>query len=94
MTLTREGRPVPFLHELKDITSSREWYKVILDIRGVDRRAELLHGEYVDKAREVDFKICGATPGEQGRVERMLQSYPKVLSSGPGERPASQLTPW
>ena len=44
----------------------------------VDRRAELLQGEYVKKARTVDQKYGGADVGETGGVERKLLSFPRV----------------
>ena len=46
--------------------------------RGVDRRANQLHNEYVAKARKADQQYGGTPLGEVGRVERKLLSFPKV----------------
>ena len=48
--------------------------------RGVDRRANQLHNEYVAKARKVDQTHGGVEAGQIGAVERKLLMYPKVES--------------
>ena len=40
--------------------------------RSVERRASVIHKEYVDKARQTDQEFCGTSPGEIGPVERRL----------------------
>ena len=46
--------------------------------RGVDRRAEQIHNEYVGKARKADQQFGGTPVGEVGRVERKLLTFPRV----------------
>ena len=78
ITINQEGQPQPVLHELKVISASRTRYKVTQTERGVDKRANELHGEYVAKARKADQQYGGAREGEQGRVECKLLSFPRV----------------
>ena len=78
---TQEGdREVPALYEMKVLSSCRTRYprNPRPEARAVDRRAELLQGEYVKKARTVDQKYGGADVGETGGVERKLLSFPRV----------------
>ena len=44
-------------------------------MRAVDRRANLLSGEYRKKARDVDRQYVGTPEGEVGPVERKLEQY-------------------
>ena len=44
----------------------------------MDKRAEELHHTYVKKARDADINYGGAIPGQQGRVERKVLSFPAV----------------
>ena len=67
------------LHEIKVISCNQTRYKPTLETRAVDKRADQLHQEYVDKAKNVDQKFGGAQPGEVGRrVEAKLSTFPKV----------------
>ena len=75
---TAEGQTTSTLQELKIISASRSRYKVTQKVRGVDKRAALIHEEYLGKARTADRLYGGAVEGEQGRVERKLLSFPKV----------------
>jgi hypothetical protein len=78
ITLTLRGLATPTLHKLKVISSSMGRYKVTQDKRGVDKRAEQLHDEYLVKARGADVKFGGESAGEVGRVEQKLVSFPRV----------------
>ena len=75
-----EGREVPTLFEMKVISSCRTRYprNPQPESRAVDRRADLLQGEYLGKARKVDQKYGGTEVGKIGGVERKLLSFPKV----------------
>ena len=44
----------------------------------MDKRSEDLHDEYVKKARRADQGHGGAQPGQTGRVEVKLLSFPRV----------------
>ena len=78
ITLTIGGVPRPVLHEIKCISSSKSRYKPSWVERRVDRRAGQLHQEYVEKARKADQLYGGVQPGQDGAVERKLESFPKV----------------
>ena len=78
ITLTNGGVSAPVLHELKVISSSQSRYKPSWTKRAVDKRSEELHGEYVKKARRADQDHGGVPPGQTGRVEEKLLSFPKV----------------
>ena len=66
------------MHEIKVISCSQSRYKPSWKNRGVDKRADDLHKEYVDKAKKADQQHGGVLPGQIGGVERKLQSFPKV----------------
>ena len=66
------------LHEVKVISCSQTRYKPGWEERGVDRRADMLHQEYVSKARKVDRDYVGTEVGEMGPVERKLLSFERV----------------
>ena len=53
-------------------------YKPTWKERAVDKRAEQLHNEYVEKARKADQLYGGVEPGQVGGVEQRLNSFPKV----------------
>ena len=79
ITLKIAGQPVPTLHELKNNSSSRSRYKVTLKQKGVDKRAEKLSEEYLQKARDADVLYGGAIEGELGKVDQKLLSFPRVV---------------
>ena len=66
------------LHELKVISCNQTRYKPTVPDRAVDRRAALLPGEYLDKARGADQKYNGVLPGQVGAIERKLVELGKV----------------
>ena len=78
ITLTQGGVSAPVLHELKVISSSQSRYKPSWKKRGVDKRSEDLHDEYLKKARKADQEHGGTQPGQTGRVETKLLSFPRV----------------
>ena len=78
ITLTNGGVSAPVLYELKVISSSRSRYVPSWKKRAVDKRSEDLHNEYIKKARRVDQEHGGVQPGQTGRVEAKLLSFPKV----------------
>ena len=63
------------LAELKVINCCPSRYQVGARERAVDRRANLLPGEYRKKARDVDRRYVGTPEGEVGPVERKLEQY-------------------
>ena len=78
ISLNIGGEPRQVLHELKCISSSQSRYKPSWEVRGVDKRAEQLHQEYVTKARKADQDHGGVVPGTIGGVERKLMTFPEV----------------
>ena len=78
ITLSNGGETRQVLHELKVISSNQSRYKPSWVKRGVDKRASDLHDEYVTKARNTDQNHGGTVPGQVGRVEAKLLSFPKV----------------
>ena len=78
ITLTIAGVSRQVLHEIKCISSSQSRYKPTWADRGVDKRAEELHHEYVGKARRADQDHGGVEQGVVGGVERKLLTFPKV----------------
>ena len=75
ITVTVGGTLRPILYELKVISSSGSRYKPSWRKRAVDKRADDLHAEYVNKARKADQHHGGTEPGQVGRVEGKLLSY-------------------
>ena len=74
------GRSEQQLFELKVVSSCNTRYprNPRPEGRAVDRRANLLQGEYTAKARKAD-KNYGNTPeGQIGRMEQKLLSFGKV----------------
>ena len=78
ITLTTGGISRQVLHEIKVISSSQSRYKPSWAERGVDKRADQLHQEYVGKARKADQVHGGVRQSVVGAVERKLLTYPKV----------------
>ena len=78
ITLPWEGRTRPVLHELKVISCSKSRYKPTWKNRAVDKRAENLHQEYLDKATNTDRKFGGVEEGRIAPVESKLLSFPHV----------------
>ena len=78
ISLNVGGEQRQVLHELKCISSSQSRYKPSWEERGVDKRANQLHKEYVDKARKADQDHGGVQPGTVGAVERKLMTFPEV----------------
>ena len=74
------------LHEIKVISCNQTRYKPSLETRAVDKRADQLHQEYVDKARNVDQKFGGAQPGEVGCVEAKLSKVEGLVFGNWGEQ--------
>ena len=64
ITVTVGETSRPILHELKVISSSGSRYKPYWRKRAVDKIADDLHAEYVNKARKADQKHGGAEPGQ------------------------------
>ena len=65
------------LCELKSIQCCPSRYRPGQKQKAVDRRAGLLQGEYVKKARDIDRDFVGVQIGE-GPVERKLQQFGEV----------------
>ena len=78
ISLTRGGQTSQVLHKLKIISSNQTRYSPTCKKRGVDKRADELHDEYVKKARKADQLHGGSQPGQVGRVKNKLLSLPKV----------------
>ena len=57
------------LHEVKIISCSQTRYNANWQERAVDRRADMLHQEYVLKARRVDRQHLGLEDGQVGPME-------------------------
>ena len=45
------------------------------NVKAVNRRAQLLPGEYIKKAKDIDQKIINTPAGERGQVERRLDEF-------------------
>ena len=73
-------REISRLWELKAISSCKTRYprNPRPEGRAVDRRSDLLQGEYEKKARTTDQRYGGAIEGEIGRCEAKLLSYGRV----------------
>ena len=78
ISVTSGGVTRQVLHELKVISSNQSRYKPSGQDRGVDKRANQLHEEYLGKARTADQVHGGVQAGVVGRVEAKLLSFPKV----------------
>ena len=80
ISINEGGREVPTLYEMKVLSSCKTRYprNPHPEDTAVDRRAALLQGEYLRKARKVDQKYGGVMVGEVGGVERKLLSFPAV----------------
>ena len=76
ITISVEGNPVPRLHEIKIISSSKTRYNPHHQDqeapRAVDTRAGKLTQEYLAKACNTDQKYCDTAPGTTGPVETKL----------------------
>ena len=72
------GQPRSVLHEIKVISCSQSRYKPSWEERAVDKRAGVLHQEYLVKARTADQLYVGTNVGVVGPVERKLLSYDRV----------------
>ena len=74
------GRSEQQLWELKVVSSCATRYprNPMPQGRAVDRRAKLLQGEYVAKARRADTKYGNTPVGQVGRMEQKLMNYGKV----------------
>ena len=71
------GRSEQQLFELKVVSSCPTRYprNPRPEKRAVDRRADLLQGEYTAKARKADRKYGNTEEGQIGRMEQKLMSY-------------------
>ena len=78
---------------MKVISCNQTRYKPTVPGRAVDRRADLLQGEYLDTARAADQKYKGVLPGQVGAVERKLVELGEVRGvvarafGAPGHQP-------
>ena len=76
ITIPVEGNPVPRLHKIKIISSSKTRYNPHHQDqeapRAVDTRAGKLTQEYLAKARNTDQKYWDTAPGTTGPVETKL----------------------
>ena len=74
------GRNEPQLFELKVVSSCPTRYirNPRPEGRAVDRRANLLQGEYTAKARKADRRYGNTPEGQVGRMEQKLLSYGRV----------------
>ena len=88
-----EGVTGQVLHEIKVISSSQSRYKPSWAERGVDKRADQLHQEYVGKARKAEQVHRVVRQGVFGAVERkgpevllcvMLRLHSRLLIVGGG----------
>ena len=73
---------VAVLAELKCISSCPTWYQrgPGVRVKGVDKRANELPGEYRRKAQRLDREFGGVPQGEEGPVARKLASFPPLQS--------------
>ena len=78
IVLSVGGQLRPVLHEIKVISCSRSRYRPSWPERAVFKRAEVIHQEYVEKARSADQLYGGVAPGTQGPVERKLLTFDQV----------------
>ena len=69
------GGRVSRLAELKVINCCQTRYLPGAGPKAVDRRAKLLQGEYLRKAREADTQYLGIAKGQVGPVENNLLQY-------------------
>ena len=69
------------LAELKMICCCATWYPSSsgVNVRGTDKRAEKLHGEYHKKAKDIDRNIIKIQNGGRGPVEKKLDEYGKII---------------
>ena len=81
ISLNVGGEQRQVLHELKCISSSQSRYKPSWEERGVDKRANQLHKEYVDKARKADQDHGGVQPGTVGAVGTVGTAQPKLVGN-------------
>ena len=66
------------LHELKIISCNKTRYRPGWKERAVDRRADALQQEYLDKARKADRQYNGVLAGVVGPVEQRLLGLGEV----------------
>ena len=67
------------LAELKVISCCKSWYSPGSEVRGTDKRAQQLPGDYRRKAKKVDQEILGVDKAVRGPVERKLEEYGNLL---------------
>ena len=100
ITIPVEGNPVPSLHEVKMISSSKTRYYPHRQgqdaVRAVDCRASQLQQEYIQKARATDRQYCGTTADTTGPVESKLATLGEVKgivvgAFGEGSQPLHDL---
>ena len=79
MTLPIDGPERELLFELKTLHVGTQTYRDSEHrCEAVARRARALPPEYAGKARTIDQKFCGTTPGNIGPVENKLRAYDPV----------------
>ena len=69
------GGKVSRLAELKVISCCPTRYPSVAGAKAVDRRSNLLQGEYKKKARDADKQYVGTAEGSVGPVENKLLQY-------------------
>ena len=57
---------------------SQTRYKPTWEVKGIDKQADQLHDEYMDKARRGDRLYCETQPGQVGPIKRKLLSFEQV----------------
>ena len=67
------------LAELKVISCCQSWYTPGSEVRGTDKRAQQLPGDYRRKARRVDQDVLGVDKAVRGPAERRLEEYGDLL---------------
>ena len=67
------------LAELKVISCCKSWYTPGSEVRGTDKRAQQLPGDYRRKARRVDQDVLGVDKAVRGPAERRLEEYGDLL---------------
>ena len=76
---TPEG-PTDSLAELKVISAGVSWYPRGVEVRGTDKRAGLLQGEYRRKLAKYDRSYHGASQSQTGPLVSRLEGYGKLES--------------
>ena len=73
------GGTMTQLAELKVISCCKSWYTPGSQVRGTEKRAQQLPGDYRRKARKVDQDVLGVNRELRGPVERRLEEHGDLL---------------